>query len=86
MIEVEQKRGNWVSVQGLSYEGSAKIFPKPSKFGISGGRVSKLSLRNEGGETVFNYDRAHDVHRIDPEDLNEIISRLESFAQNDLEI
>ena len=85
-IEQKQKTGNWVYVEGLGYGGSAKIYPKPSEFGIHNGRVSKLSLRNKDGQIVFNYDRGHDVNRIDTETLNEIVEALETFAQNDLEI
>lgn len=85
-IEQKQKTGNWVYVEGLGYGGSAKIFPEPSGFGIHNGRVSKLDLRNKDGEIVFNYDRGHDVDRISTETLNEIISELEAFAQNDLEL
>lgn len=42
-----------------------KVYEKPSKFGIYGGKVSKLMLKRNG-EIVLNYDRGWDVQPSDP--------------------
>ena len=41
-----------------------KYFDKPSRFGIEGGRISKLTIRREG-EFTCNYDRGWGM---EPED------------------
>lgn len=41
-----------------------KQFDKESRFGINGGRISKLMLKRNG-EVVCNYDRGWDVHPVD---------------------
>jgi len=38
----------------------AKVYGKGSAFGIDGGRISKLTLR-EKGKIIYNYDRGEDV-------------------------
>lgn len=38
-----------------------KHYKNPSKYGIDGGRISKLTLKI-GDEVVANYDRGWDVH------------------------
>ena len=57
---------------------SVKFFREPSKFGMDGGRISKLTIQTrdvdpwekvlgrsyETVETVFNYDRGTDVNRL----------------------
>lgn len=40
-----------------SYSVRAKIYALPSSFGIEGGTVSKLEVRNKGGRVVLSYDR-----------------------------
>lgn len=58
---------------------SVKFFSAPSKYGVDGGRVSKLTIQlrsedlmarvagapYEEVETLFNYDRGDDVDRLD---------------------
>jgi hypothetical protein len=58
---------------------SIKFFGKPSKYGIGGGMISKLSIQRrradllgkvvgnawERVETLYNYDRGIDVDRLD---------------------
>jgi hypothetical protein len=39
--------------------GEAQVFPVGSKYGIKGGRVSKLFIRTPSGRTI-NYDRGWD--------------------------
>lgn len=41
---------------------SMKRFDEPSEYGINGGRISKLTLRDkDSGEFVVNYDRGWDM-------------------------
>jgi hypothetical protein len=56
-----------------------KFFSEPSKYGINGGRISKLTIQTrtedllskavgrpyEKIETLFNYDRGPDIDRLD---------------------
>lgn len=48
-IEVTQKADGWMlgTIEG-GYEWQAKVYEKPSEFGINGGRVSKLFIRPVG--------------------------------------
>lgn len=48
------------------YEFAAKQYDAPSKFGIEGGKISKLEIRKEG-DVVMNYDRGWDVKPDTPE-------------------
>ena len=54
-VEIDKYIGLWYQV---------KVYDLPSEYGIEGGRISKLQLR-EGcrfdGEIVANYDRGWDV-------------------------
>ena len=62
-----RKSTGWVSgtVDGnITFE--AKVFDNPSVFGIDGGRISKLSIRN-ASEEIVNYDRGWDVEPTTPE-------------------
>lgn len=43
-----------------------KVYGEPSKFGIGGGKVSKLMLKRNG-KIVCNYDRGWDVKPADPD-------------------
>lgn len=43
-----------------------KVYEEGSKFGIEGGKISKLMLKR-GGTTVCNYDRGWDVKPTDSE-------------------
>lgn len=49
-----------VNVGGAVYAYHAKVYEVGSKFGIDGGRVSKLEMARDG-ETVCSYDRGWDV-------------------------
>lgn len=46
--------------QHTDIEYCCKHFEEPSKFGIEGGRISKLMLR-QNGRVVYNYDRGLDI-------------------------
>ncbi len=61
-IGVKDENGRMVSV---SYW--IKHYEEPSeKYGISGGRISKLMLK-QNGRVVYNYDRGEDVETQTPE-------------------
>ena len=51
-------------VNGEIFHYRMKQFDKGSKWGIDGGRISKLMLKRNG-ETVYNFDRGEDVAPID---------------------
>ena len=38
----------------------AKVYKKKSRYGIDGGRISKLTLKVKG-EVIYNYDRGEDI-------------------------
>ena len=44
----------------------AKVYDKGSQYGIEGGRISKLTLK-ENGKVIYNYDRGLDVEPADGE-------------------
>lgn len=48
-----------IKVVDKIYHYEAKIYDEPSKFGINGGRISKLNVRLNGKE-IINYDRGWD--------------------------
>jgi len=48
------------------YEFQAKMYDEPSKFGIDGGKISKLDVRKDG-ELVMRYDRGWDKDPQTPE-------------------
>lgn len=57
------KEGN-IKVNGESFHYWMKQYDKGSKWGIDGGRISKLMLKRNG-EIVCNYDRGWDVEPAD---------------------
>ena len=44
------------------YEYWVKHFDEGSEFGINGGRISKLAIRDQQGRWLVNYDRCWDQH------------------------
>jgi len=50
---------NWVRgvVDDSEYRFTAKLYDEGSVFGIDDGRVSKLHIYNNVGETIVHYDR-----------------------------
>ena len=66
-IEVDTKlftEGRVLSMPGYSFE--AKVYDEPSKYGIDGGKISKLDLRKDG-VLVARYDRGWDLEPITAE-------------------
>ena len=53
---------------GGKYKYWAKVYDTGSEHGISGGRVSKLTIRKlDGGRDLYNWDRGLDVDCADDE-------------------
>ena len=53
-----------LSVNGEIFHWWMKVYDTPSKFGIYGGKVSKMTIKRNGVE-VMNYDRGWDIKPID---------------------
>lgn len=49
-----------VNVNGIKYIAYIKQYDEGSQYGINGGRISKLQIK-EGDKTVVNYDRGWDI-------------------------
>ena len=54
-IGIPKKEGGYTVVHYW-----AKVYEKKNRYGIDGGRISKLTLKIKG-ETVYNYDRGEDI-------------------------
>ena len=50
-----------IDVSGEKYTAYIKHYENGSEFGIGGGRISKLQLKDKDGRTVVNYDRGWDI-------------------------
>ena len=50
----------WTKGKINGYEYEVKHFDEGSEFGINGGRISKLAIRDLKGRWVVNYDRGWD--------------------------
>ena len=57
-----------IDVSGKKYTAYIKQYDEGSQYGIDGGRISKLQLKDENGRTVVNYDRGWDIR---PETIQE---------------
>ena len=57
----KRNNGGWTEgrVDGYSYQ--AKVYADTSRFGINGGTVSKLLIKDGEDNVVANYDRGWDV-------------------------
>lgn len=52
------------AINGIKYHFCAKVYEEGSKYGINGGRVSKLAIYEwepEGKQEILNYDRGWDI-------------------------
>lgn len=69
-----------VTVNGRAYTYLAKVYETGSEFGIGGGRVSKLDIRDaETGETVAHYDRGWDMNPETPVSYAALSAVLDLF-------
>lgn len=57
-------REGTVGVHGDIFHYWVKFYEEPSRFGIDGGRISKLMIKRKN-EVVCNYDRGWDVRPVD---------------------
>ena len=54
-----------LKVYGSNYRYWAKVYDEGSEYGIDGGRVSKLMIKQDN-RIVVNYDRGWDIEPQDP--------------------
>lgn len=85
-LEIDHKRDangwatGYIGVGDNCYEVQMKYFDKPSRFGIKGGRVSKLWVADEDTkEEILSYDRGWDVRPQDPESKAILKAILKEF-------
>ena len=62
---------------GASY--CAKVYEQGSRYGIGGGRISKLQIKIHGVE-IYNYDRGEDVPATTPEAQEALAEILAKYA------
>ncbi len=84
-IEVTQKADGWMlgTIEG-GYEWQAKVYEKPSEFGINGGRVSKLFIRPVGlgwQPALISYDRGWDK-RPETQDAKVVFETLLNYLES----
>lgn len=49
-------------ISGTLYDYCAKVYEEKSRYGIDGGRISKLSIYdNNNKKLIYNYDRGLDI-------------------------
>lgn len=51
----------WINGNLYDYAVSCKVFSTGSSWGIDGGKISKLCIRDSAGRCVVNYDRGWDI-------------------------
>ena len=81
---------NWITAEIEGRWVEAKVFAKPSTFGINDGRVSKLTIgktdvrdrhSNFLEQMAYNYDRGLDFDDLPPGVLNRIVGALEDYVK-----
>ena len=86
----ERDRYGWVTAIINNRWVQAKVYDTPSRFGINGGHVSKLSIgktkfrnpnENFFDQMDFNYDRGLDYSNLDKKIVNEIVEQLEGLVK-----
>lgn len=65
----------WITGNVGRFTVQAKVYDEGSHYGIDGGRVSKLWIK-DGAEVVYNYDRGLDFSTIADADLATIIAAV----------
>ncbi|KLU61878.1 hypothetical protein CEB3_c17960 [Peptococcaceae bacterium CEB3] len=65
-----RRRAGWVRGSSCGYEYCCKVYDKPSKVGIDGGRISKLEIKKDG-LWYARYDRGWDIkpRSLDAQDI-----------------
>ena len=74
---------DWKTGTHKGYYYQAVIFDEGSIYGIDGGRISKLSIckgdKWAAGKEVYSCDRGLDFNNMPAEDLQDVISHIESM-------
>lgn len=76
---------NWVKGEVGDYTFNAKLFNVGSRFGIDGGRVSKLAMHYMG-DCVVHYDRGWDIEPSEEDMIyfDAVMELLENSEERDL--
>lgn len=69
----------WITGKIGQFVFTAKVFGLPSKFGIDGGRVSKLEIK-KGTTPVVNYDRGWDIEP-ESDEAREILRAVVEYLE-----
>jgi hypothetical protein len=56
-VVIKRAFNEWVEFRSGPLLAQVVVFDQPSRFGIEKGRVSKLRVRQDGGNCVLEYDR-----------------------------
>ena len=80
-ISCEKVMDSWVKGSYKDYDFTYMLFEEPSKYGIEGGKVSKLCIKGEDGDWLVNYDRGWDVKPTEDilSDYTDILNYLEAY-------
>lgn len=91
ILKSHDKKTGWLTAEICGRWVQAKVFDKPSSYGINGGRVSKLSIGRinflDGYEKDFldrldfHYDRGESFNNLPDGMLQKIVSKLESLPR-----
>jgi len=75
---------NWVQGECGGFSFDAKLYNNPSRFGIDGGRISKLCIQNQYG-MMANWDRGWDIEPSEEfmEEYEAIVDLLENSDVRD---
>lgn len=70
--------GDSTEIKDGDFKAVIKSFPKPSKYGIDGGKISKLWIKNtKTNDVVANYDRGWDTELDDSDkELKKFYDRI----------
>ena len=66
-----------IKIQNSVFHYWVKVYDEPSRFGIDGGRISKLMLKRKN-EIVCNYDRGWDIKPVDRDTESALLILLHS--------
>lgn len=71
------------TINGIKYEFYAKVYDEGNRFGINGGRISKLSIYEwepEGRREILSYDRGWDTKPKTNADKSALTYVLDKYA------
>ncbi len=79
-LMLTDKGNGWLIGTFRGLRVSAKVYDEPSQFGIEGGRVSKLWIKNDLTGIEVNYDRGWDIGEELARIWRPVLVRLERVA------